>query len=132
MQLFFDTSAVVALVLKEAHSNAARETWSECDQAWAWDWMTVEAEAALTRRKANATAWQSWRVLSGQFNLVSLDPSSLEALCAFNRSLGLRAADAGHLFVHDRLLRTLPEAQLFTFDREQITSAQRLGLPIFE
>lgn len=129
MQLFFDTSAVVPLVLREAHTEAARAAWQKCDQAWAWEWMLVEAEAALTRRKANTAAWQSWRSLAGQFNLVSLDRSQLESLRAFNRTLGLRAADAAHLFVLDRLLRSLPEARLITFDHEQLTAAERLALP---
>jgi hypothetical protein len=52
------------------------------------------------------------------------------SLRVFNRSLGLRAADAGHLYVFDQALRALPDLRLFTFDREMREAAQRLSYPV--
>lgn len=131
LKIFFDTSAVVPLVVEEAHTFKAREVWSRCGEAWAWEWLLLEAEAALSRRKADARSWQNLRTLSGQFRLVSLSPAQFDALRAFNRPLALRAADAAHLFVCERLLGSVPELRLITFDREQAAASARLSLPLY-
>ncbi|MBU0679369.1 MAG: type II toxin-antitoxin system VapC family toxin [Verrucomicrobia bacterium] len=128
MRAFFDTSAVVPLLLEEPLTADARGAWDECSEAWAWSWLRVEAEAALSRRKADAVAWRAWRSLSEGIQFVSLNADQLPTLCAFNRGIGLRAADAGHLFVCDRLMKHVPDLKLLTFDREMLEAATRLGL----
>jgi len=130
VRVFFDTSALVPLVLRESNSREAASVWRECTEAWAWDWMKVEAEAALTRRKADTRAWSAWRSLSGNFNLGTLNPDQFDALRAFNRSASLRASDAGHLFVFDKMLDALPDLQLLTFDTEMTAAANRMGMPV--
>jgi predicted nucleic acid-binding protein len=130
MNVFFDTSAVVPLVLNETHSEASKAVWEKTATAWAWEWMRVEGEAALIRRVTTAPSWNMWRVVLGEFRLLGLTSTLHVSLCAFNRGVGLRAADAAHLFVFDRLLAHVPDARLLTFDEEMATAAGSLGLPL--
>lgn len=128
---FFDTSAVLPLVLPEEHSQSMRKAWPTFSERWGWSWILVEGEAALTRQKANVAAWQEWNRIARSLTLVELDPKDHAALRAFNRSLGLRAADAAHLFLCDRLQRLLDELQLVTFDREMKHAAERCSMAMF-
>lgn len=130
MRIFFDTSAVVPLLLREERSDAAHQYWAACDEAWAWDWLTIEAEAALVRQKADRDAWTAWRQVSTALTLCEFTSEHIEQLRAFNRTLGLRAADAAHLFLFDRLVPHLPDIQLLTFDKEMAQAADTLALPL--
>ena len=131
MHLFLDTSAVVPLFLQEKHTAAALDAWERSSQLYAWRWMQVEAEAALARRRAPAAAWAEWRQFSAAVSWLEMSESLLPQLCAFNRALRLRAADAGHLFVFDRAVTVVPELQLVSFDNEMIEAADTLGLRCF-
>jgi hypothetical protein len=131
MHLFLDTSAVIPLLLQEVHTPSALKAIAQADRLFAWRWMQVEAEAALTRRRATPVAWSEWRQLAASIHWLELNESSLPALCAFNRPLRLRAADAGHLFVFDRAITVVPELHLVTFNDEMTKAAQTLGLPCF-
>ena len=106
MYLFLDTSAVIPLLLQEPHTAGALNAIAQADRLFAWRWMQVEAEAALTRRRASPAAWSEWRQLASTLHWLELSEASLPALCAFNRPLRLRAADAGHLFVAQQLQGT--------------------------
>lgn len=130
MRVYFDTSAILPLVLPEVHSEAVRRAWPDFSERWAWSWLVVEAEAALIRQKADADAWTEWNRVSRSLTLVELNPREQGALRAFNRGLGLRAADAGHLFLFDRLARELDQLQLLTFDREMIQAAKDFSMPM--
>lgn len=130
MTVYFDTSAILPLVLPETHSEAVRSAWPNFSECWAWSWLTVEAEAALVRQKADGDAWAEWHRVARSLTLVELNPRDHAALRAFNRGLGLRAADAGHLFLFDRLAREFDGLQLLTFDREMIQAAQNLSIPM--
>jgi predicted nucleic acid-binding protein len=130
MRIYFDTSAVVPLLLDEERSIAARKIWATCEEAWAWEWLTIETEAALVRQKGNRDAWALWRQVSNAFTLCELASAHIAQLRAFNRTLGLRAADAAHLFLFDRLVTRLPDLQLLTFDREMAQAADTLALPL--
>lgn len=130
MRVYFDTSAILPLVLVETHSEAVRARWAEISEAWAWSWLVVEAEAALVRQKADADAWAEWSRVSRSLSLVELNPRDHGALRAFNRGLGLRAADAGHLYLFDRVSREVDGLQLITFDREMREAAKALAMPV--
>ena len=132
MHVYFDTSAVVPLVLNETHTPVARAVWEQTSTAWAWDWMRVEGESAIARRSARAPSWNAWRLVLASFRLIGIGSDLHDSLCAFNRGLGLRAADAAHLFVFDRILTHVPDAQILTFDGEMIAAAGTLGLPLHE
>ncbi|MFP4165998.1 MAG: hypothetical protein ACLFUF_02400 [Opitutales bacterium] len=130
MHIFFDTSAVVPLLLTEARSDQMLEHWAACNEAWAWSWLPVETEAALVRQRADATAWTSWRRISNAFTLCELASTRLPELRAFNRTLGLRAADAAHLFLFNHLVTQLPSLCLLTLDTEMAQAARTLALPL--
>ena len=130
MDLCFDTSAIVALLLVERNSAQASHAWASTSRAWAWRWLEVETEAALVRRKASPLAWAQWRTVAACFHWLDLEPAVWPQLRSFNRPLRLRAADAGHLFVFDRLLGAVPGLELVTFDREMSRAAEMLGLPL--
>lgn len=98
MELFFETSAVVPLLLEEPHTEKACEVWSKAKRVWAWRWLQFETEAALSRRKAPAVAWQKWHQVSSVFGWLDIDDRQYSQLRFFNRTLRLRAADAGHLY----------------------------------
>jgi hypothetical protein len=129
MERFFDTSAVVPLLLQEPQTAAALAALDRCTRVYAWRWLQVETEAALARRRAPATAWSEWRELASAVSWLDMGEELLPQLCSFNRPLRLRAADAGHLFVFERALRVLPELQLVCFDREMNEAARALGFP---
>lgn len=131
MRVYFDTSAIVPLVLAETHSEAVLRVWPDTTERWAWSWLVVEAEAALVRQKADADAWSEWSRVARSLTLVELNPRDHGALRAFNRGLGMRAADAGHLFLFDRLSRELDGLQLVTFDREMSLAARDLAMPLY-
>ena len=130
MKCFWDSSAVIPLVLEEPRSERVLEIWKKSDCDWAWDWMMIEAEAALSRRGSSPEVWREWVDIHQQFQTVELDALRLPALRIMNRSLKLRAADAGHVFVFDRLLESIPDLTMVTFDREMLESLDQLALPI--
>jgi len=132
MRVYCDTSAILPLVLPETHSAAMRSAWSDIAERWAWSWLVVEAEAALVRQNGDADAWAEWSRVARSLTLIELSPRDHSALRAFNRGLGLRAADAGHLFLFDRLNREFDGLQLITFNREMSRAARDLAMPVFQ
>lgn len=54
-----------------------------------------------------------------------------EHLRTFNRGAGLRAADAGHLYVMERCARGISDLVLVTFDSEMAQRASQRGLNLF-
>lgn len=131
MLLFWDTSAVIPLVIKEPHSAAAERARTVCTRALAWTWLKVEAEAALLRRGAGNDAWERLRLLLAAFEWLDMDTGALVGLCRFNRSHALRAADAGHLYVFAEALEVMPQLHLVTFDGEMRKAAARVRLPLW-
>ena len=127
--LFFDTSAVLPLLIEESQTQLLQEIWRDCSEAWAWQWLRMEAEAALSRRHSTPQGWTAWRYLAKQFHFAKIDPQHDTNLCAFNRALKLRAADAGHLYVCDKLFSAVPDLLLLTMDKEMADAARRIGIP---
>ncbi|MGA0333145.1 MAG: hypothetical protein ACO3N7_03960 [Kiritimatiellia bacterium] len=130
MKIFFDTSAWVPLLLKEDASERMWNTKLKATEIWAWRWMQIETEAALSRRQASSECWRNWYLLKPEVKWVDLDRQELDTLCSFNRALKLRSADAGHLFVFDRLFSELPELFLLSLDKEMTVAAKELNLPL--
>jgi predicted nucleic acid-binding protein len=130
MPAFFDTSAIVPLILKEPHSGAAGSVWKQTSRRIAWQWLRVEVEAALVRRIAPPEAWTRWYVIESAMDWVEPEAGWLEHLRAFNRGAGLRSADAGHLYLMERCLRGAPGLRLVTFDHEMRRAAARRGIAL--
>jgi len=131
VELFFDTSAIVPILIEEPHSEKAIQAWTKAKNVWAWRWLQVETEAALSRRKAPAVAWQKWHQVSAVFGWLDIDDRQYSQLRVFNRTLRLRAADAGHLYTFHLAVPILPELKLVCFDQEIIRAAEVLGLDCF-
>lgn len=53
----------------------------------------------------------------------------MKPLREFNRGIGLRAADAGHLYAMEQCQAGIPQLQLITFDQEMRRAAIHRGLP---
>jgi predicted nucleic acid-binding protein len=130
MDVFFDTSVVVAMLVEEPGSAAASRIWGRTTRAWAWNWLLVETDAALGRRRVPPRTWSEWRRLEGAFTWIEPGPGFAEEARAFNRAISLRAADAGHLLIFERLARGEPALRLATFDSEMRAAALALGYPM--
>jgi hypothetical protein len=61
---------------------------------------------------------------------MGLQAEQYHALRIMNRSLKLRAADAGHVFVFDRLVESIPDLTMVTFDQEMLQALDQLALPV--
>ncbi len=59
-----------------------------------------------------------------------MDPEGewLEHLKVFNRGVGLRAANAGHLYVMERCAANISELVLVCFDAEMVRAAEKRGI----
>jgi uncharacterized protein with PIN domain len=123
MLLYWDTSAIVPLVLDEPHTAQAQRARAATRRAFAWGWMQVEAEAALLRRNAAPKHWENLAQLLSAFVWLDMEPHDFSALRQFNRPLALRAGDAGHLYVYSRAYAADPRIQLVTFDTEMRKAA---------
>lgn len=130
MESFFDTSAIVPLLIREPHSKAALGIWQETQIFWAWAWLKVETEAALVRRHAPPAIWREWRTMERQIRWLDQPADFSVQVSQFNRSLGLRAADAGHLLIFERAAGVISRLTLATFDHEMETVARKLCLSV--
>lgn len=130
MKTFFDTSAIVPLIFREPHSAQARKIWEASTLRTGWEWLRAEAESALCRRRADAAAWTLWRIIEGSVNWVEPEGPWLDALKSFNRGVGLRAADAGHLYLMEQCSAGIPDLVLATFDGDMASAAGRRGLRV--
>ena len=131
MHLFWDTSAVVPLIFQEPNSGVAQRAAGVTRRAFAWSWMRVEAEAALLRRGATTQSWQELSRLLSAFIWLNMNPGEEGAVCQFNRPLGLRASDAGHLYVLSKAVSADPSIRLVTFDLEMQSAAAACALPLW-
>lgn len=132
MVLFWDSSAVLPLIFKEVHSEAALEAWQSGTAHLAWDWMEVETHAAVLRRTFDSSHLRAWRLRLEQFSLFGLPPDAHRNIMACNQQWGLRSADAGHVFLLGELRIEFPEIRLVTFDQEMIHFARREEWSLWE
>jgi hypothetical protein len=131
MLLFWDTSAILAAVFQEAKSPLAREAAAATSCGYAWDWLKVEAECVLARRRAAPTQWAALAALLAPFRFNPVVAGDLPAICVKNREWRLRAADAGHLYCFMRIASVIPGVQLVTFDDEMLAVARRLKFAVW-
>lgn len=118
MPTFWDTSAVVPLILQEPATESAGKAWKSDKLRLAWHWMRIESHAALVRRKATAPQLSNWRRLMDIFAWIDLPTAKFGDLLQNNTTWRLRSADAGHLYLFQEVHRQNPEITLVTFDLE--------------
>lgn len=130
MDCFWDTSAVVPLILREVHTPPAVTIYQQGVTFFAWDWMQLETEAALSRRQAQRQDWETWGKIRALFQWVHLPRTDWSEIQNCNREWRLRAADAAHMYAFTRLSSIRPSLRLITFDSDQIILAQRKRWPL--
>ena len=127
MHLFWDTSAILALIFDEAHSARARQASSMATRSLAWNWLKAEAWSGLVRRKSERIDIEKLNSLLSAIEYLNLETSHMDELCFCNRNWRLRAADAGHLFCFQQASFVLPDLQLVCFDEEMACVARKEG-----
>lgn len=123
---YFDSSALVKLVLDEEGSAAMRQYILGQDRAVSCSLVRVELPRAVRMRGANAIE-QARRVLE-DLDLVRIDDALLDAAAALPVS-GLRSLDAIHLAAA-LTLRSSGLAALVTYDARMARAAGLLGLEV--
>jgi uncharacterized protein with PIN domain len=131
MVLFWDTSAVLALVVREPHSADALRAAAQASESYAWRWLRVEASAGLARRGATDDQWRRLGDVLEVLWYVDIPPARSADLATANRAWRLRAADAGHFFAYRQLATVFPGIQMVCFDREMRAAAGAAGLPLW-
>jgi predicted nucleic acid-binding protein len=132
MNLFWDTSALVALLFEEPRSEEAALASAATTSGHAWRWIRVEAAAALARRGASEERWKRMEDLLAGLRFTDLAPADLDAVCRANRQWRLRAADAGHFHCFRRAAYAMPDLQLVSFDDEMLAVARASGVQIWQ
>jgi len=127
MNLFWDSSAILAVVFSESKSPHAIQAWDAGEYAYAWHWLKIETASALARRSANPSQWTHLQQMLGMFRFLELPEADFDDLCATNRRWRLTAADAGHLFCFQQASFVLPDLQMVCFDDEMTSVARKEG-----
>ena len=131
MNLFWDTSAILALVFKEPHSQEAQLASDAATRSLAWRWLKAEAVSALARRRAGQPDWEQLQAILPALEYVYMSTADLEDVCLANRDWRLRAADAGHLYCFQQTTFVLRDIQLVCFDDEMRETVRRCGLRLW-
>jgi uncharacterized protein len=133
---YFDTSAIVPLVIDEPGTATAGRLWDTADRIVTIRLTRVEARAALARgtRLGRLVTRQLQRAttgldnLFGQLDLVEIDDDLTERAGDLAEAHALGPCDAIHLAAALRLGRD--EAILVTGDRELVSAASASRLPV--
>ena len=132
MVLFWDTSAVLAMVVQEPHSAAALQAAGQATQSYAWRWREVEASAGLARRRATDQQWRGLERVLAALAYADIPPARYADVVRENRAWRLRAAAAGHFFCFRQLSTVFPGIQMVCFDTEICAAVSAAGLPLWE
>lgn len=134
--VYFDSSALVKLVLDEAGSDIAAALWNGCDAAISSRLAYPEVCAALaaagrnhdlTETEASAAA-NEWDEFWASTRAVELTADVEQIAGALTRRQRLRGADAVHLA--SALALGVPELTVAVWDRRLHTSAAAVGLAV--
>jgi predicted nucleic acid-binding protein len=133
---YFDTSAIVPLLVEEQGTTAARDIWLAADRLLSVRLAYVEARAALAQaarvgRISPEQLRSSTAELDGllvQLDLVAVDDALVRPAGDLTESQGLRAHDAIHLAA--ALEVTGDDLVLVAGDRALLAAAASLGLAV--
>ena len=136
MIIYFDTSALVPLIVTERGSGTARELWNRASRVASVRLVYPEARAALAhaRRIDRLTAKQMRAAVKAledhraQLDVVDIDESLAHQAGELAETHGLRGYDAVHLAA----ARRLDDVDLVVAagDRDLLTAANKLGLSV--
>lgn len=128
---FWDTSALVSLLLQESASKTAHKAMGEGGLFLAWEWIQMEAYSALTRRGASPAEFKELASVLGLFQFLSLDVRDYPEIQAVLKKHKLRTADGGHLFCLKKAKRFRPDVRFVCFDEELLEAAGAEKIKVF-
>lgn len=134
MIVYFDTSAIVPIVIDEPASAVAAQLWDEADRVVSSRLVYPEARAALAMARrlgridhvSLGRATRAFERLFNQLDLVELVDSLAREAGRLAEQLGLRGYDAVHL-ASARLIADA-ETVVATGDRRLLAAARSVGL----
>lgn len=128
---FWDSSALVSLVIKEKNSPAAKKALDSGTLMFAWDWIRLETHAALTRRGAAAPEFRSLTDLLALFQTLSIRTADFPDIQTLLSKHRLRTADGGHLYCLLKAKKLTANLTFVCFDDELVQAAVREGVKVF-
>jgi hypothetical protein len=134
--VYFDSSALVKLVVEEDGSDLVAELWDKCDAALSSRLAYPEVRAALAASARNhdlgdedlLTAEQAWEEFWAATRPVELTPAVERQAGQFARSHALRGADAVHMA--SALAIDDPDLVVAVWDRRLHVGALAAGLRV--
>lgn len=134
MIAYFDTSAVVPLLVDQSGSDIASATWEEANRAVSVALVYVEARAALARaRRVDRltsprlrTAVQELHRFYSEIDVIDVDAALIHEAGELAETHELRGYDAVHLAAARRLADS--DVVFVAGDAELLTAAASLGV----
>ena len=136
MIVYFDTSAVLPLIIEEPGSKIASRLWDEADRVVSSRLIYAEGQAALAMalrmkrldEQDLRSATDSFEILYGQLLLVEVTEPVVRSAGDLAWQFGLRGYDAVHL-ASMRVVAD-PELVLVAGDRSLLAAAEALGIAV--
>ncbi len=136
MIAYFDTSAIVTLVIEEPGTAAASTVWDSADRVVSVRLARVEARAALAQATLlgrltpaqHRRATTSLDMLLDQVDWIELDDVLLDSACDLAEARAMCAYDAVHLAAAERL--GAQEVLVVAGDRALLEAAAALGISV--
>lgn len=128
---FWDTSALIPLLIEEKHSAKARTAMESGGLYLAWEWVRLETYSALIRRGATAPTFKSLSELLGLFQFMRVDAGDFPDLQGIFQKHRLRTADAGHLFCLKKARKFRPDVVFICFDEGLTNAAGKESIDVF-
>jgi uncharacterized protein len=133
---YFDTSALLPLLVEEPGSDVAGRLWDAADHVVSSRLAYAEARAALAQaqrtdridRAGLRRAVTDLEVLMGDLDLVEADPAVVHRAGELTEQLALRGYDAVHLGSAESLAD--PELVLVAGDRQLLDAASELHIAV--
>lgn len=136
MIAYFDTSALVPLLIHEPGSGVARQMWEEAQRIVAIPLLYAEGRAALAQAQRMGrispgqlrAAVDELDEVYSQIDVVGIDEPLVRQAGALAEAHGLRGYDAVHLAAAQRAAD--PDFVVVAGDRALLTAATAVGLTI--
>lgn len=132
--MYFDTSAIVPIVIEEPSSVVASRLWDEADRVVSSRLVYVEARAALAMahrldridERGLREAVDEFETLHDQLDVIDVTEELIREAGDLAEQLSLRCYDAIHLA--SALLVDDPEMALAAGDQRLLTAASEMGI----
>lgn len=136
MIVYFDTSAIIPLVVDEPGSALCERFWNDATEAVSSRLLHVEARAALAQarrlgrltRAGYARSVESLDAITGEVAIVEVTEALVRTAGQLAEDQGLRGYDAVHLAA--ALAVADADTVFLSGDRELLAAAARVGLAV--